>query len=167
MADQVTRALTPEQIAAIESSGRKNSGGFVEPKLIPQNVRDVTQAHRVRFVEQEGKARQVSVSLDFPVEVDGKLIDEVTIRRPSMREWRQYIRDCLDAVKKYGPGADDLVDQVWVSVPAAVLEELDFTDVTRVEAAQDGFFGRSTLPQETEEETSGSKSETGESSPSS
>lgn len=163
MVNQVTRALTPEQVAAIE---RKDSPspmlGAAAAALSEQKASTV----KVKFIEKQGRPSTISVPLDFPVEVDGATIEEVIIRRPSMREWRKYLRDCLDAVKMNGPGADDLVDQVWISVPAAVLEELDFVDGTRIEAAQDGFFGRSALPQETEEGASSTASEIGEASPS-
>lgn len=162
MVNQVTRALTPEQIAAIERRGAPASAGAAAAALAEQAGASV----KVKFIEQEGKPSSISVQLDFPVEVDGEEITEVVIRRPSMREWRKYLRDCLDAVKVNGPGADDLVDQVWISIPAVVLEELDFVDGTRIEAAQDGFFGRSALPQGTEEEASSAVSETGEDSPS-
>jgi len=155
MSDQITRALTPAQIAAIEA--QNNPRVEEKPAAKPPTV---------EFVPQEDKQLTLSVPLDFPVTVDGVLVDEVVIRRPKMREWRAYMRACFDAVKKDGPGADDLVDQVWLSVPAAVLEELDYLDATRVETAQEGFFGRSALPPETEGTTANSTSETGEASPS-
>jgi hypothetical protein len=155
MSEQITRALSAAQIAAIEA---QNNPRVEEKPAAPVPV--------VEFVAQEGKQLTLAVPLDFHVTVDGVLVDEVVIRRPKMREWRAYIRECVDAVEKHGPGADDLVDQPWLSVPAAVLEELDYLDATRVETAQEGFFGRSALPRETEGETTESTSETGEASPS-
>ena len=161
MVDQVTRALTPDQIAAIERRKKQvpdqSAGPVPHLQAFPSPV---------KFVDQDNKPRTLTVELDFPVEFNGETITEVVIRRPTNREWKTYIRACTDAVRESGPGADDMVDQVWMSVPAIVLEELDFVDATRVEAAQDGFFGRSTLPPEKEESASSSTSETGEPSPS-
>lgn len=128
--NQVTRALTPEEIARVEARQQQT-----EEKAAPAAVAPP------QFVSAEG--RTVTVDLQFPVTYEGALIDKVIIRRPVMREWRRYLRDCADAVEQNGPGADDLVDQPWVSVPAVVLENLDFTDASRVEAAQEGFFARS------------------------
>ncbi|MNW20518.1 hypothetical protein D3C71_2209480 [compost metagenome] len=66
-------------------------------------------------------------------------------------------------MKEDGPGADDLVDQPWLSAPAVVLEAFDFVDASRVEAAQQGFFERPSSPQETGSDgESKSGSDTGE-----
>lgn len=132
--DMHTKALSPAEIARIEARS--------------------APAPAITFVGTG--TREFTVDLEFPVEVDGAVIQRVTIRRPSMREWRAYLRACADAVKVHGPGADDLVDQAWLSIPAAVLEELDFTDASRVEAAMEGFFGRSSLPEGTAEVTGSS-----------
>ena len=138
--DQVTRALSPDEIARVEARQKLQAGGV--GKAPP------------RFVEREGTERETVIPLDFPVEYDGVLYEEVRIRRPVMREWRSYLRACEDAVKERGPGADDLVDQPWLSAPAIVLEHLDFVDATRVEAAQEGFFGRLSSTQGTDEDQS-------------
>lgn len=155
MSDQITRALTPAQIAALEAQNNPR----VEEK-------PAAKAPIVEFVPQEDKQLTLTVPLDFPVTVDGELVTEIVIRRPKMREWRAYIRECVEAVDKNGEGADDLVDQPWLSLRAVVIEELDYLDATRLETAQQGFFGRSALPPETEGTTSDSTSETGEGSPS-
>lgn len=87
--------------------------------------------------------REMQVPLNFPVMVGGNLVEKVSIRRPTMREWRAYLRACQTAVANDGPGADDLVDQPWLSVPASVLESLDFIDAARVESAMEDFTGGS------------------------
>ncbi|NTD85502.1 phage tail assembly protein [Agrobacterium tumefaciens] len=155
MSDQITRALSAAQIAAIEA---QNNPRVEEKPKAPAPV--------VEFVPQQDKQLTLTVPLDFPVTVDGELVTEIVIRRPKMREWRAYIRECVEAVDKNGEGADDLVDQPWLSLRAVVIEELDYLDATRLETAQQGFFGRSALPLETEGMTSDSTSETGEGSPS-
>lgn len=126
--NQVSKSLTVEQVAAIEARNKAKA--------------DVVLPEFVAPVEQ----RTYTVKLEFPVTYNGETISEVTIRRPLMREWRNYLRDCKDAVDAEGPGADDYVDQPWVSIPAVVLENLDFNDASNVEAAQEGFFARSSLP---------------------
>lgn len=143
--DQVVKAATPEEIARVEARNEKQAQAAA--KAPP------------RFVSDE--KRELKVELTFPVEYDGATYTEVRIRRPIMREWRAYLRACEDAVKQHGPGADDLVDQPWMSVPAVVLEHLDFVDASKVEAAQEGFFARSPSDSE-DEEPSASTSENGE-----
>lgn len=143
---QVVKAATPEEIARVEAQQRQDAEVAAKASIPPP-----------QFVG--GASRETTVPLDFPMDYDGVRYEKIHIRRPCMREWRDYLRACEDAVKQHGPGADDLVDQPWVSAPAVVLEALDFVDASRVEAAQDGFFGRSSLPQGTEaagQSTSGS-----------
>jgi len=106
---------------------------------------------KVEFLPEQTAARVRTVPLTYPVIVDGAKISEVTCRRPTMREWRAYSRACADAVSEFGEGSDDLVDQVWLSIPAVVLESLDFVDGTRVETAMQSFFGESSLSPQPEE----------------
>lgn len=153
MVDQVTRAATPEELARVLA--RKN-----------KDVEIGAVAGMAPPVFVEGKVRHLSIPLDFPVVFNGQEINEIVIRRPTMREWRAYIRACADAVNDKGPGADDEVDQPWLSVPAIVLENLDFLDASRVESAQEGFFGRPGSSPETEGDSSTDTSDTGENSPS-
>lgn len=153
MVDQVTRAATPEELARVMARKNKDVETGAVASMEPPT-----------FVE--GKVRHLSVPLDFPVNFNGETIDKVVIRRPTMKEWRAYIRACADAVNENGPGADDAVDQPWLSVSAIVLENLDFLDASRVESAQEGFFGRSESSPSTEEDSSTDTSDTGESSPS-
>lgn len=153
--DQVTRALRPEEIARLQA-GRAAAAGQAASAPPPQ----------VKFVNGDEQRRLV-VPLDYPVECEGVTHSEVTIRRPLMREWRAYMRACADARLTGGPLAEDQVDQVWLSVPAAVLENLDFTDASRVEGAMESFFGLSLSSDEgAGEEQSGSASTTGETPPS-
>lgn len=132
--NQITRALSAEQIAGVEARKGKTAIKVAVEKAPP------------RFVEGKGGIREMVVDLDFPVEYDGTVYSRVTIRRPTMREWASYSRSCEAAVEADGPGADDFVDMPWVDAPAIVLEYLDFVDGAKVEAAQAGFFARSALP---------------------
>lgn len=126
--DTYVRAATSEEIAAAEARAAAAVMAAIPP---PKFVGDAQ--------------RTLEVKLQYPVEYDGVIYQSVTIRRPTMREWRAYLRECERAVKLHGPGADDDVNQSWLSVPAVVLENLDFIDASQVEAAQEGFFGRSAL----------------------
>lgn len=146
---QVVKAATPEEIARVE--GRQK----LEVEAAEKAAKEPP-----KFVA--GLSRETIVLLDFPMTYDGVEYSEIRIRRPTMREWRAYIRACEDAVKQDGPGADDLIDQPWMSAPAVLIEALDFVDGSRVEAAQDGFFGRSSSqPEATADGQSTSGSDTG------
>jgi len=145
----VTRAVRPEDIARL-------GAGVASP--VPKMPAAV-----VKFVGgMDG--RELTVPLAYPVEVDGELVAVVKIRRPVMREWRAYLRACADAVRINGANADDLVDQPWVSISAATLEELDAIDASRVESAMESFFEPSASMGAAESESS--TPTTGEESPS-
>lgn len=133
MANRVTKALSREEIEAIEAKKAAEAARPAPPV----------------FVETD-KPRSITVPLDWPMAYDGVTYKEVVIRRPQLAEWRQYLRDCADAVAERGLGADDDVDQPWVSVPAVVYNALDTKDGLRVDAAQDGFFGESSSAPEDE-----------------
>ncbi|KAB2665988.1 hypothetical protein DEA98_09860 [Brucella pseudogrignonensis] len=139
--NQVTKSLSREELARVEARN-------AEAKTLQEAV----AKQPPRFVGDGGR-REMVVSLDFPVEYDGVVYSEITVRRPIMREWRDYLQECAEAVKEHGKGADEKVDMPWVSAPAVVLESLDFVDASRVEAAQEGFFAQSTLPREEATET--------------
>ena len=148
--DQVVRAAAPEEIARVDARQKR------------MEAKAAAEATPVKFVNDSEGARQLVVPLHFPVEWEGAVIGEVTISRPRMKEWRAYWRACQDAVRLDGPGADDLVDQPWLNIPAIVYENLDFIDATRVEAAQEGFFERSSPAGGTE--TTGMESSSDDSS---
>lgn len=149
--DQVVKAASPEDIARVEARNK-----------FQQDMAAFSDKGAPTFVNKDDGSRVLVVPLDNPVEWDGKVISEVTIRRPVMREWRAYLRACQDAVKVNGPGADDFVDQPWLSVPAIVFENLDFVDASRVEAAQEGFFEKSPQADGKETEASPSTSTSGD-----
>lgn len=92
------------------------------------------------FVNRNCGVMEKVVKLEFPLEYDGIVYDEIRIRRPLMREWRNYLAACNKAVEDHGPGADDLIDQPWVNAPSIVLDNLDFMDGSRVEAVLNSFF---------------------------
>jgi hypothetical protein len=140
--DMVTKSLTAEQIAHLQAMPKTAAAHIAQPPVAPP-----------QFVSGKD-ARELTVILDFPVIFDGATITEVTIRRPVQREWRAYTRACAEAVRAGGPGADDLVDQPWLSIPAIVVENLDIIDGARLEAVMQGFLGRSELPDETESPSS-------------
>jgi hypothetical protein len=98
--DTVTMAMRPEEIARVEARQDQAAEAAARAAIAPPT-----------FVADPDKPRTISVPLDFKVDFNGEVIEDVTIRRPTMREWRAYLRACADAVKLDGPGADDLVDQ--------------------------------------------------------
>lgn len=131
--DQVTTAVPRAQLEAFQ---RQQAEGERLASVQPP-----------KFVDAD---RSITIELGFPIEYDGKVYDKVTVTRPTIRQWRQYMSDVADAVKKGGKDAEDLVNPPYLDVPAIVYNSLDFLDGTRVDAAIDGFFGRSSLPDEEE-----------------
>jgi hypothetical protein len=140
--DQVVKALTPAQIAAIEAGHvDKARRAEVVAKAPPKFVGD----------EQD---RTITLTLEFPVEWDGVTYTEITVTRPTIKTWRAYMRAVGEAVAAHGPDAEDTVDQPFVSAPAVVVNALDFVDGGRLEGVIDGFFERSSLPAPETTETS-------------
>lgn len=157
--DQIVKALTPAEIAAIEARQTdKERRAEVETKAPP------------KFIGDEND-RKVTLTLEFPVEWDGILYTEITVIRPTIKVWRAYTRAIAEAVAAYGPDAEDTVDQPFLSAPAVVVNALDFVDGGRLEGVIDGFFERASLPSEETDETSevpedtSSTSDSGEPSP--
>jgi hypothetical protein len=148
--DHIVQAVPKEQLEAFER--QKAEEAKAAATAPPQ------------FVDQE---RSVTIPLSFPITYDGKTYAEVTITRPTIRQWRKYMRECAEATMKHGPDGADLVDPPYLDMPAAVFNSLDFSDGTIVDATVNGFFGASSSPEEgTEDETNSSTSTTGEPSPS-
>lgn len=148
--DHVVKAVPKEQLEAHER--KKAEEARLAAILPPQ------------FVDQE---RSVTIPLSHPVIYDGKTYSEVTITRPTLRQWRKYMRDCAQATLEHGEDGADLVDPPYLDMPAVVYNGLDFADGTIVDATVNGFFGASSSPEEgTEDETSSSTLTAGELSPS-
>jgi hypothetical protein len=133
MTGNVTKALSREEIEAIEAKKAMEAAKPAPPSFV-----------------DTGKPRTISIPLEWPIAYDDVTYNEVVIRRPQLAEWRKYLQDCADAVMQHGPGADDNVDQPWLSVPAIVYNSLDTKDGLRVDAAQDDFFGVSSSTSEDE-----------------
>lgn len=104
-------------------------------------VENQTEKLPPAFVNRNGGVMEKVVKLNFPVEYDGTVYDEIRLRRPVMGEWKKYLAACQQAIQDNGPGTDDFIDQPWINAPAVVLENLDFMDGSRVEEAMNGFFG--------------------------
>ncbi len=126
MNDRVIKALSREEIEAIEARKAAEAAKPAPPEFV-----------------DTGKQRAITVPLDWPMTYAGVVYSEVVIRRPQLAQWRQYLRDCADAVAERGLGADDDVDLPWLSIPAVVYNALDTKDGLKVDAAQEGFFGES------------------------
>lgn len=150
--NQVTKSLSRDDIARVEARNAEKA----------KTLQEAVAKAPPRIIDAEGK-RTMIVDLYFPVEYDGAVIDKISIQRPTLRVWRNYIAAVAEAVKQHGPGADDDVDMPWVSVPAAVINGLDFVDGERIEAAQEGFFAQSTLlPADTQDGTLETEQRSGE-----
>ena len=82
-------------------------------------------------------ATSAKIKLDFPIKIDGRTINELTMRRPK-------VRDRLKATKVKGTEDDqnlafmaDLCEE-----PVEVLHELDEFDMDKVGAQYAAFTGR-------------------------
>lgn len=128
--DQVVKAVPRAQLEAMErqTTERERLASVAPPA----------------FVDQE---RSFEIELAYPIQYDGVVYERVTVTRPTIRQWRKYMAAIADAVQVGGEDAGDLVDPPYLDVPAVVYNALDFLDGSRVEAAVDGFFGRSSLPE--------------------
>lgn len=144
--DQVVKALPREQVEAMQR--------------MQEQVDRKASIAPPQFVEQD---RSHTIPLNFPMTYDGKTYRSVTITRPTIREWRKYMADVAEAVKKHGEEGGDMVDPPYLDVPGVVYNNLDFLDGVAVDAAVDGFFGASSSPVEGSGESQNtSTSENGE-----
>lgn len=90
------------------------------------------------------KTAAKKVKLEFPVEVDGEKITELTMRRPKVRDQRAASKQCGSS------GLDvDLEPQLFANlceVDIKVLDELDMLDYGKLQDAYRGFLssGRKT-----------------------
>lgn len=141
--DQIVKALTPAEIAAIEARQvQAQAGGGGGEKTPPP-----------KFIGDE-EDRKITLHLEFPVEWGGVTYTQITVTRPTIKVWKAYTRAVAEEVAKHGPDAEDTVDQPFVSAPAVVINALDFIDGARLEGIIDGFFERTSLPSEETGETS-------------
>lgn len=79
----------------------------------------------------------VEITLAFPITVDGRKIDKVTMRRPKLRDTR--------AARKVTK--DQFEAGVWMlatlcDLPPEVLDEMDDIDAARLQAQYDSFRGQ-------------------------
>ncbi|TAA54642.1 hypothetical protein [Shinella sp. JR1-6] len=160
--DQIVKALTPAEIAVIEArEAQKQAEGGGGGKMKPPPP---------KFIGDE-EDRKTTLVLEFPVEWGGLTFTEITVTRPTIKVWKAYTRAVAEAIAKFGPDAEDTVDQPFITAPAVVINSLDFIDGARLEGVIDGFFDRASLPNEETAETSevpedtSSTSDSGEPSP--
>lgn len=98
-------------------------------------------ASKPKFIPRDGLVFERVVTLKYPLEWNGVVYESITIRRPTIREWRTYLIQVEEAEKTGGPGAGDSVPMPWVLAPVEILDNLDFLDGAEVEIAQSHFFG--------------------------
>lgn len=78
-----------------------------------------------------------SVTLQYPVEVDGQTAHEITLRRPK-------VRDQLLAEKSGGGAAEQEVAILanLAELPQEVIQDLDMADYLQLQEVYRGFFGQ-------------------------
>lgn len=146
--DQIVRAASPDEIAKAERKAAERNDALTA-------AAQTAAAPPPAFVNPG--ARQRVVPLEYPVISDGEVVSEIIITRPTMRQWREYMRQIAVVVE--AGGDEDTVDAPYLSQPAAVIDQIDFKDYARLEAEMESFFGWSPSATGTTEE--GSQSTTG------
>jgi hypothetical protein len=78
------------------------------------------------------------ITLDYPITVDGAKLNEITLRRPTVKDMR---------VARIS-GKDDATQEITLianlaQVPTSAVEDLDMSDFVKVQKALQGFFGLS------------------------
>ncbi|NKW09932.1 hypothetical protein HGG76_11510 [Ochrobactrum tritici] len=137
--NQVTKSLSREELARVEARN-------AEAKTLQEAV----AKQPPRFVGDGGRRRWSS--LDFPVEYDGVVYSEITVRRPIMREWRDYLQECAEAVKEHGKGPTKGRHAVGERAGRCPREPRLCRRIPRGGGAR-RFFAQSTLPREEATET--------------
>jgi len=74
------------------------------------------------------------VDLQYPVEFDGKVYEKITVRRMTVAEVREFIREAAEN--------PDVTMQTMIDVPAGVLEALDYDDFEKVDGTIYDFLPR-------------------------
>lgn len=78
------------------------------------------------------------ITLDYPITVDGAKLNEITLRRPTVKDMR---------VARIA-GKDDAAQEITLianlaQVPTSAVESLDMADFVKVQRVLQGFFGLS------------------------
>lgn len=91
----------------------------------------------IRFVDDA--RRREAVALDWPLEVDGRVVVEIVVRRPSTQEVAAFVERVL-AVPE-GPERNRMIWPIY-SEPEAVIDALDPDDFERVMEVSNRFLPR-------------------------
>lgn len=121
--NQVVKAATPEEIARVEAQN-KQAEAAQESKPAPP-----------RLVGREGKERERVIPLEFPVEYDGKLYEELTVRRINGKDFSAM--SAFDGNKE-----SVLLASLMTSAPVEVIEALDGDDFVELQEAVEAFLPR-------------------------
>lgn len=78
------------------------------------------------------------IKLDYPIDLEGRKLTEITLRRPKVKEAR-------DARKKHKDEADQEISLLATlsGLPPSAIEDLDIADYTKLQKELAGFFGSS------------------------
>lgn len=79
-----------------------------------------------------------TIKLNHPINVEGREIKEINLRRPKVREAR-------DARKKHKDAADQEIALVaeLSELPPSAIEDIDVGDYAKIQEVLSGFFGSS------------------------
>lgn len=96
-------------------------------------------ASDVRFVSS--KPRSETVALDWPIELDGKVVETVTISRLSVAQVERFFAEYAD-LKERDPAAASKLQLPMCDVDPAVIAMLDDDDGVRVSEVIARFLPR-------------------------
>ena len=79
------------------------------------------------------------IKLDYPIQIDGATINEISLRRPTVKDMR---------VARITGGKDDAAQEInlianLAQITPDAVESLDMADFVKVQKALQGFFGLS------------------------
>lgn len=122
--DQIVTALTQEQIKAMEAAQQVSA-----PKQP-----EVAQVPPTGFADASGRTK--TVTLEWPLEVDGKTIASVELRRLVGRDFQQLTK--LPA----GTDENSALLHLMTGLPSEVIGQLDADDFVSLSEAARAFLPR-------------------------
>ncbi|THK38644.1 phage tail assembly protein [Ensifer sp. MPMI2T] len=121
--NQVVKAATPEEIARVEAQNKQAEAAQASKPAPP------------RLVGKEGKERERVIPLEFSVEYDGKVYEELTVRRISGKDFSAM--SAFDGSKETTQLA-----ALMTGAPVEVIEALDGDDFVELQEAVQAFLPR-------------------------
>lgn len=126
--DQITKAMTASELARLEAA-KANAAQTeaIEQKPAPEPA---------RLVAKKGKVRSKEVPLEWPVQYDGKVYDNLVVRRPFGSDFRRMADFDPDKAEELQ------LASMLTEVPIEVIEALDADDYMELQEIVKDFLPR-------------------------